>query len=59
MEVILDNRNENYFIITLKGGNQIKVNKNVNTLENTIKWLKSMGATKITVFNERGKEEYE
>lgn len=59
MEVLLDTRNEKYYIITLKGNNQIKINKSVNPLDKTIQWLKSMNASEIIIISEEGREVYE
>ena len=47
MKVLVDDRNEKYYIITLKNSNQIKISKRANKEENLIQWLKSIGATEI------------
>ena len=47
MEVTVDSRNDNHFIITLAGASQIKISKRTNKEEDLIEWLKSVGATEI------------
>ena len=46
MKVIVDTRNDKYFIVTLPDG-KIKMGKKVNTEKSVTEYLKQAGATEI------------
>lgn len=47
MEVLVDDINEKYYIITLKNSNQIRISKRANSEEKVTRYLKSIGASEI------------
>lgn len=57
MSILIDTRNENYYIITTHDGNQFKISKKTNTEEDVIEWLKTNGATQITIKREDKNEQ--